>query len=55
MIRNLARSLREYKWPALISPVCMVGEVYMEVQIPRVLAKIVDYGVEMGDMGAVLR
>ena len=24
-------------------------------QIPRVLAKIVDYGVEMGDMGAVLR
>ena len=55
MIRNLARSLREYKWPALISPVCMVGEVYMEVQIPRVMAKIVDYGVEMGDMGAVLR
>ena len=54
MIRNLARSLREYKYPALISPVCMVGEVYMEVQIPRVLAKIVDYGVEMGDMRAVL-
>ena len=55
MIRNLIPSLREYKWPALISPLCMVGEVYMEVQIPLVLAQIVDLGVEMGDMGAVVK
>ena len=55
MIRNLIPSLREYKWPALISPLCMVGEVYMEVQIPLVLAQIVDLGVEMGDMGAVIK
>ena len=55
MIRNLIPSLREYKWPALISPLCMVGEVYMEVQIPLLLAQIVDLGVEMGDMGAVVK
>ena len=55
MIRNLIPSLREYKWPALISPLCMIGEVYMEVQIPLVLAQIVDLGVEMGDMGAVVK
>ena len=55
MIRNMIPSLREYKWPALISPLCMIGEVYMEVQIPLVLAQIVDLGVEMGDMGAVVK
>ena len=55
MIKQLARSIREYKWAALLSPLSMVGEVYMEVQIPTVLAKIVDYGVEQQDMGAVVR
>ncbi len=55
MIHNLIPSLRQYKWPALISPLCMIGEVYMEVQIPLVLAQIVDLGVEMGDMGAVVK
>jgi len=33
----------------------MIGEVYMEVKIPLVLSKIVDMGVEMGDMGAVVK
>ena len=53
MISRLARCIREYKWASLLSPLCMVGEVYMEVQIPLVLAKIVDLGVEMGNMAAV--
>ena len=53
MIKRLARCIREYKWSALLSPICMVGEVAMEVRIPLVLAKIVDLGVEMGNMTAV--
>ncbi len=55
MIKRLIRCVREYKWAALLSPVCMIGEVFMEVQIPAVLSKIVDYGVELQDMQAVLR
>ena len=55
MIRKLARSIREYKWSAMLSPLAMVGEVYMEVQIPLVLAKIVDQGVELGNIGAVAK
>ena len=55
MIKRLARCIREYKWSTILSPLCMVGEVYMEVQIPMVLAKIVDRGVECSDMGAVGR
>ena len=53
MIKTLAKSIREYKWAALLSPLCMVGEVYMETKIPRVLSQIVDQGVTPGDMGAV--
>ena len=53
MIKRLARCIREYKWSALLAPLCMVGEVAMEVRIPLVLAKIVDLGVEMGNMTAV--
>ena len=54
MIKTLAKSIREYKWAALLSPLCMVGEVYMETKIPRVLSQIVDMGVTPGDMGAVV-
>ena len=53
MIKTLAKSVREYKWAAMLSPLCMVGEVYMETRIPRVLSQIVDHGVTPGDMGAV--
>ena len=55
MIKRLARCIREYKWSTILSPLCMVGEVYMEVQIPMVLAKIVDQGVECSDMSAVVK
>ena len=37
----------------ILSPLCMIGEVYMEVQIPLVLSKIVDLGVEQSDISAV--
>ncbi len=55
MIKRLARCIREYKWPAILSPVCMVGEVAMEVTIPLVMAKLYDYGIAKGDMNVVIR
>ncbi|MEE0110126.1 MAG: ABC transporter ATP-binding protein [Oscillospiraceae bacterium] len=55
MIKHLARCVREYKWPAILSPLCMVGEVYMETRIPLVLSNIVDLGVQVSDMGAVIQ
>ena len=54
MIKTLARCIREYKWPAILAPVCMIGEVYMETRIPLVLAQVVDQGVSVGNMGAVV-
>ncbi len=55
MIRRLARCVREYKWAAILSPLCMVGEVAMEVTIPLVMAKLYDYGIKLGDMTVVVR
>ncbi len=54
MIRRLARCIREYKWPALLSPLCMIGEVAMEVTIPLVMANLYDYGVCLQDMNVVI-
>ena len=53
MIRRLARCVREYKWSALGSPICMVGEVTMEIFIPLVLAELLRQGIEPGYMPAV--
>ena len=55
MIRTLARSIREYKWPAILAPLTMIGEVAMEVMIPLVMAKLYDYGIVMQDTGVVLK
>ena len=53
MIKTLARSVREYKWTALGSPICMIGEVTMEIFIPLVLAELLRQGIEPGYMPAV--
>ncbi|MBR5616594.1 MAG: ABC transporter ATP-binding protein [Oscillospiraceae bacterium] len=54
MIKQLARCIREYKLPALLSPLCMIGEVSMEVLIPLVMADLYDYGIVMQNMSVVV-
>ena len=53
MFRRLARCIREYTWATILSPLCMVGEVYMEVRIPGIITKIVDLGIKPGDMAVI--
>ena len=53
MIKRLARSVREYKWASIGSPLCMIGEVTMEIFIPLVLAELLRQGIEPGYMPAV--
>ena len=55
MIKRLSRCIREYKWAAILSPLCMVGEVTMEVLIPLVMVKLYDYGITMQNMSVVVR
>ena len=54
MIKRLAQCIRQYKWAAILSPVCMIGEVTMEVLIPLVMANLYDYGIVMQDMNIVI-
>ena len=51
----LKKSIREYKRPALLTPLFMIGEVAMEVAIPSLMAKVIDRGVMQGDMGYLTR
>ena len=53
MIRKLAGPIRQYWLAALLSPLCMVGEVYMEVKIPSIISTIVDKGIEAGNIDVV--
>ena len=53
MLKTLAKSIRQYIGAALLSPICMIGEVYMEVRIPGIIATIVDNGITPGNMAVV--
>ena len=55
MIKRLARCIREYKWAAMLSPLCMIGEVAMEVLIPLVMADLYDYGIQGQNMQLVVQ
>ena len=55
MIKRLARCIREYKWAAILSPLCMAGEVTMELLIPLVMADLYDYGIAVQNMNYVLQ
>ena len=53
MVKRLAGCIREYKRDTILTPVFMVGEVVMETIIPFVMARLIDYGIDMGNMGAI--
>ncbi|MBE6946726.1 MAG: ABC transporter ATP-binding protein [Ruminococcaceae bacterium] len=55
MLKRLARCIREYKWPAILSPICMIGEVAMEVTIPLVMKVLIDEGTSKQNMQIVVQ
>ncbi|MEE0060191.1 MAG: ABC transporter ATP-binding protein [Acutalibacteraceae bacterium] len=50
---TLLKSVREYKWVSIITPIFKVLEVIMEVLIPYYMAYLIDYGVDKGDLSVV--
>ena len=53
MILRLARCIREYWWATLLSPLCMIGEVAMEVTIPLVMKELYDQGIALQNMQVI--
>ncbi|MBQ6840672.1 MAG: ABC transporter ATP-binding protein [Bacilli bacterium] len=54
MIKKILKSVREYKKHSILTPMFMLGEVLMEVLIPFFMAKLLDKGIELGDMSSIL-
>ena len=52
---RLLSEIGEYKKDALLSPLCTIGCVILEILIPYLTASIIDGGIMTGDMGHVLR
>ena len=52
MIKQLAKSIREYKTTALLTPLYMIGEV--AVLIPTLMAMIIDNGVYQNDIHYII-
>ena len=53
MIKTLAKSVREFKRPAIITLILMVGEVFIEVLIPFITAQLVNSikaGIQMPEL-----
>ena len=53
MLKTLSKSIRQYGLAAILSPLCMAGEVYMEIRIPGILATLVDMGITVGNITVV--
>lgn len=55
MIKKLIKSIREYKKPAILTPICMVMEVFMEIAIPYLLAILIDQGISQNNIQVILK
>ncbi len=50
MIKTLSKCVREYKLPSILSAVFVTFEVILEVLMPYLMAKIIDVGMQSGDI-----
>ncbi len=50
MIRRLLQCVRQYKRDSILAPVIISGEVILEVLMPWIMAKIIDNGINAGNM-----
>ena len=55
MIKRLSKCIREYKKVSLLTPLFVSLEVVMEVIIPYYMGKMLDYGVNLGNMNYIVR
>ena len=55
MIKRLSKCIREYKKASLLAPLFVSLEVVMEVIIPYYMGKMLDYGVNLGNMNYIIK
>ena len=55
MIKKLAACVGKYKKFAIATPFIMLGEAVMDIVLPLIMANMIDYGIQMKDMGYTLK
>ncbi len=53
MLKTLLAEVKQYKKASLLTPLFMVGEVVMEISIPMMMSRLIDSGVNQGDLPVV--
>ena len=55
LIRKLSESIRQYRLKAILAPVTVSGEVVMEVLIPFLMSRLIDNGIDAGNITYVIK
>ena len=55
MIKKLSKFIGQYKKDSILTPIFVIFEVVMEVVIPYLMAKIIDVGVQNGDLNYIFK
>lgn len=55
MIKTLAKSIRQYKRSSVATPILVAAEVVLEIVIPLLMANLIDYGIDRGEMSVVIK
>lgn len=55
MYKRILKSIREYKKDTIKTPIFVMFEVIMEVLIPFLMADLIDYGIDAGQMSVVVK
>ena len=53
MLKTLLKSVRQYKKETLLSPLCVIAEVFIEMYIPYIMGMLIDNGIYKGNMAYV--
>lgn len=55
MLKSITPYMKKYKWPSLLAPLTVILEVLLEIQIPFMMAKIVDVGIASRDLDYIIK
>ena len=55
MIKRLASCVRDFKRDSILAPLCVTMEVVMEVVIPLLMARLIDNGINAGNMPYLIK
>ena len=50
MVKKLLSFIKQYRKATILTPLSMIGEVFMETLIPYIMAALIDHGINQSSM-----